>query len=182
MIESDDNQLMLGVKAGNKENLGLLFEKYKQPLFGFFFRMTREQEISEDLVQNVFMRILKYSYSYKGDGKFTTWFYHLARNVLADHYQKNKRYQPMGDNGFENRLSHQEHAEAVMAKNQEQELLRLAMAQLSIEKYELLMLVKFQKLRYEEAAVIVGCSEGALKVRVHRIVQELKTIYKRLDQ
>ena len=83
---------MLKVKAGQLDQLGLLFERYNRPLYGFFFKLTCDQEVSEDLVQNVFVRIIKYRHTYKGDGKFSTWMYHMARNLFADHYRKEKRY------------------------------------------------------------------------------------------
>ncbi len=168
---------MLSVKAGKTDRLSLLYERHKGPLYGFFYRMTSDREISEDLVQNVFLRILKYKHTYSGEGKFTTWYYHLARNVMADYFKKNNRYQPMGDQDWSNRLGHQEHVEAQLTEVQDRELLQKAMKQLPHEKYELLMMVKFQKLRYEQVAEIMGCSVGALKVRVHRTIQELRDIY-----
>jgi hypothetical protein len=63
---------MLKVKAGQLDQLGLLFERYNKPLYGFFYRLTTDGVISEDLVQNVFVRIIKYSHTYKGDGKLIT--------------------------------------------------------------------------------------------------------------
>ena len=81
---------MLKVKDGNLDKLGLLFERYKKPLFGFFYNMNKDAELSEDLVQNVFLRILKYRYLFRGEGDFKTWMFHIARNVMNDHYRKNK--------------------------------------------------------------------------------------------
>ena len=51
---------MLQVKAGDLDKMGLLFERYHRPLFGFLFRMTGQTEASEDMVQTVFYRMLKY--------------------------------------------------------------------------------------------------------------------------
>ena len=64
----EDNALMIKVKDGDLEKLGLLFERYKKPLFGFFYGMNRDADLCEDLVQNVFMRILKYRYLFRGEG------------------------------------------------------------------------------------------------------------------
>ena len=50
---------MLAVKNGEKEKLALLFERYKQPLFSYFFRYCKSRQASEDMVQNVFFRMLK---------------------------------------------------------------------------------------------------------------------------
>jgi RNA polymerase sigma factor (sigma-70 family) len=89
-MESDsDNELMGEVRSGDLDKLGLLFERHKDALFGYFYRNTHSAEISEDLVQSVFLRILKYRARFSGDGKFTTWMYHIAHNVHTDHFKKN---------------------------------------------------------------------------------------------
>jgi hypothetical protein len=98
-----DNALMLKVKEGNLDKLGLLFERYKKPLFGFFYGLTKDAELCEDLVQNVFFRILKYRYLFRGDGDFKTWMFHIARNVNHDHFRKNKwKFKESLDNWEEN--------------------------------------------------------------------------------
>ena len=82
---------MLNVKAGQRDSMGLLFERYHRQLFGYFYHLSGQAEPSEDLVQTVFYRMLKYAHTYQGDGEFITWMFHLARNVWADYYKKQKR-------------------------------------------------------------------------------------------
>ena len=89
---SSDIHIMQEVKSGDCDKLGLLFEKYKLPLFGYFYRQIGNREHCEDLVQNVFMRMLKYRHTFEGYTKFTTWMYTIARNVALDHFKKNNRY------------------------------------------------------------------------------------------
>ena len=84
-----DHEIMLMVKAGDLEKLGLLFERHKQLLYAYFFRHTHCIHTSEDSVQNVFLRILKYRQRFKGHGKFTSWMYYIARNVFLDHLKTN---------------------------------------------------------------------------------------------
>ncbi len=75
---SSDNNIMLMVKSGEIDRLGLLFERYKKPLFGYFYRTFHDKETSEDLVQNVFIRILKYRSKFTGYGKFSSWMYRIG--------------------------------------------------------------------------------------------------------
>ena len=82
---------MLKVKDGDIDKMGLLYERYNRQLFSFIFNMTRHKETSEDMVQNVFFRMLKYRKGFTGYGEFKTWMYHVARNTLHDHFRKNKR-------------------------------------------------------------------------------------------
>jgi DNA-directed RNA polymerase specialized sigma24 family protein len=65
-----DNSLMIKVRDGDLARLGLLFERYKKPLYGFFYGLNRNQDLSEDLVQNTFFRIMKYRHLFRGDGDF----------------------------------------------------------------------------------------------------------------
>src|ERR1700759_4883158 len=83
-----DNSLMLKVKSGDLDKMALLFQRYHRPLYGFLYHMTGQREASEDMVQNVFYRMLRSRHTFTGDGEFKTWMYHLARNVVKDHYKK----------------------------------------------------------------------------------------------
>ena len=75
---------MLEVRDGGLERLAPLFERHHVPLYNYYLRMTRDRELSEDMVQEVFLRILKYRHTFRGEGDFTPWLYHIARNVRID--------------------------------------------------------------------------------------------------
>ena len=173
-----DNALMLKVKSGDLDKMGLLFERYHRVLFGFLYRMTKQRESSEDMVQNVFFRMLKYRHSFTGNGEFRTWMYHIARNVLQDHLKKNK------NTGTDYRIEDLEEkmagglfTDAEIEKKQELKTLELAMQNLSLENRELLILCRYQELKYHEIALILDISEGAVKLRVHRALNQLKASY-----
>lgn len=183
MESISDNALMLKVKAGNTDRLGLLFERYHRALHSFFYRLTSKAEVSEDLVQNVFLRILKYKHTYMGAGEFKTWMYHLARNVHADYYQKNKRLGYSDDfTHLENTLRDDNNIEDRNRKEEEMQLLQMALNRLDVEKREVLVLSRFQDLKYKEIAEMYGCTEGAIKVRAFRALDELKQIYLKLEK
>ena len=70
---SIENFFPMKVKEGEVEKLNLLYNRYSRRFFGFFYGMTGDGATSEDLVQNVFMRILKYKHTYKENGDFEVW-------------------------------------------------------------------------------------------------------------
>jgi RNA polymerase sigma-70 factor (ECF subfamily) len=177
-----DNALMLKVKDGQTEKLGLLFERYKKPLFGFFYGMNKESELSEDLVQNVFFRILKYRYLFRGEGDFKTWMFHIARNVNHDHYRKNKLGKRESVENWNNRLLQEDSHVLQLQQDEESRTLMAALDRLPDEKREILLLSKFQDKKYKEIGEILGCSEGAVKVKVFRALQDLKAVYKQLEK
>ena len=177
-----DNALMIKVREGDLEKLGLLFERYKKPLFGFFYGMSKDAELCEDLVQNVFFRILKYRYLFRGEGDFKTWMFHIARNVNHDHFRKNKWKLKESLENWEERLGSGENRLTEFQQDEEMKLLSMAMDRLSEDKKEILLLSKFQDRKYKEIGEILGCSEGAVKVKVFRALQELKEVYKGLEK
>lgn len=173
---------MLQVKAGQLDKLGLLFERYHRNLYGFFFRLTSDGDVSEDLVQNVFLRIMKYRHTYQGEGKFTTWMYHMARNLFADHYKKNKRMGYKEDVEMTDRYFRDEtNAESTRIHQEEIDLLQQALNHLPEEKREILVLSKFQEMKYKEIAHLLELSESAVKVRIFRALKELKSVYEKLE-
>lgn len=173
---------MIKVRDGDPDKLGLLFERYKRPLYGFFYGMNRNQELSEDLVQNTFFRILKYRHLFRGEGDFRTWMFHIARNVSHDHYRKDKLKAKDSVEDWQDRLGHDENQPAEMQQQEEHHMLSLAIDRLPADKREILLMSKFQEKKYKEIGEIIGCSEGAVKVKVFRALQELKVIYQQLEK
>jgi RNA polymerase sigma factor (sigma-70 family) len=173
---------MLKVKDGDIDKMGLLYERYNRQLYGFLLHMCRQKELSEDLVQNVFFKMLKYSKGFTGTGEFKTWMYHIARNVLYDHFRKDKRT-PSHYNlqDFEEKIEGDQLADGQLEKKQELKTLEIAMENLSEGNRELLILCRFQELKYHEIARILNISEGAVKVRVHRALNELRSTYLRIE-
>lgn len=181
MDSNSDNALMLKVKAGDLDKLGLLFERYNRRLFSYFYRLTASRDLSEDLVQNVFERIIKYRDTYENTGAFSTWIYQIARNLHVDHYRKNN-HEDMRENLINLDDVKGESAEMENLFNEDNELmlLNLALERLDAEKKETLILSRYQGFKYKEIASIMHCSESAVKVRIFRALNELKEIISEL--
>jgi RNA polymerase sigma factor (sigma-70 family) len=166
-----DEELMLQVREGIGEMLGVLFDRYQQPLFRFFVRLTGDRSLSEDLVQEVFYRILRYRHTYKPGSAFRAWMYQVARNARQDGLHRQR-----GETPLEESLQPAIVPRDSVADEQESLLLRRALLALPEEKREVLLLSRFQELSYEEIGKLLGCDVGAVKVRVFRALQSLKEI------
>lgn len=171
-----DNKLMEDVKDGRIEKMAVLFEKHHVLLFNFFMRLTGNRNISEDLVQEVFMRMLKYRSTYQGRSKFTLWMYQIARNTHIDFLRKKKNTLPLDEQWSEPITSEASPAEKLEG-GQEVQLLRQALAQLPLRKREVLILSRYQNLKYKEIAELMDCHIGTVKAHVHRAIKELGKIY-----
>lgn len=176
-----DNALMNKVKNGDLDKLGLLFERYKKPLFGLFYGINKDRELSEDLVQNVFVRVLKYRTLYRGEGEFRSWLFHIARNVSHDQYRKKRIQATDSVENWQDRIGSDDNRFTAYQKDEDLELLSLAMDRLPEDKREILLLSKFHEKKYKEIGDQLGFSEGTVKVRVYRAMQELKAIYHELE-
>lgn len=175
-----DNKLMEDVKNGKVEKMAVLFEKHHVPLFNFFMRLTGNRNVSEDLVQDVFMRMLKYRATYQGRSKFTLWMYQIARNAHVDHLRKKKEALPLDEQWSEPVMPEASPEEKLEGANEVQ-LLRQALAKLPLKKREVLILSRYQNLKYKEIAELMDCRIGTVKAHVHRAVKELGKIYLELQ-
>jgi RNA polymerase sigma-70 factor (ECF subfamily) len=175
-----DELLMMAVRDGDVAKLGILFERYHKSLYNFFVRLTDNRLASEDLVQEVFLRMLKYRHTYRGERGFRVWMYQIARNARADHFRKPKRERFMQEED-DDPISPELIASEEMERGQEVELLRAALDKLTEDKREVLLLSRFQNLKYEEIAGLLGCAVGTVKARVHRAIKDLRQIFLELS-
>lgn len=171
-----DEELMLDVRNGVGEMLSVLFQRYQIPLFNFFLRLTGDRAASEDLVQELFYRVLKYRESYRPGTPFRSWVYQIARNVRVDWAKKRRPEQELEPETGPTVIPMDR-----VEQQQETELLRRALLKLPDEKREVLVLSRFQELKYDEIARALDCEVGTVKVRVHRALQELREIFKELN-
>lgn len=183
MDSLSDNSLMLKVKSGDTQKLGLLYERYKKRLFGFFYQMNHDITLSEDLVQNVFMRVLKYKHTYTEKSNFVSWIFHIARNVNHDHFRKNKnnRY-AVEISEISERLNSQVDIHEQIVSLENTSLLKRALQKLSIEKREVIVLSKLKELKCKQIGEIIGCSEGAARTKVYRALSDLKEKFLELEK
>ena len=171
-----DEELMAQVRSGVGEMLGLLFERYQAPLFNFYLRLTGDRTISEDLVQEVFFRMLKYRQTYRTETPFRAWMYQIARNARVDHLRRKR-----SETSWEPEMSPAVFPVDTAQQSQEAALLHRALMRLPEDKREVLVLSRFQDLRYEEIAQLLGCETGTVKTRVHRALQELREVFQQLQ-
>lgn len=176
-----DEQIMEAVKNGDLQQVSLLYEKYYSRIFNFLARMTMDRNLGEDLTQNVFLRLLKYRNTYREGMRFQSWIYQMARNAFADHYQahKNRFSQYVEVEKISNKAST---AIEDMEQSEKEELLNRSMARLSEEQRELLVLTRYQHMKYEEVAVIMDTTVANIKVKVHRAIAKLREYYFELEK
>jgi RNA polymerase sigma factor (sigma-70 family) len=178
---ASDTQLMCEVRAGRTTALATLFERHHARLYRFCLRMTGDRTAAEDLVQDVFMRMLKYRKTFRGDAIFAPWMFRIARNVCADHLHRTA-LDTVLDEEADDTPPTAPAADVRAADDERADLIRRALLALPVQGREVLVLSRYEFMTYEEIAGALGCSAGAVKVRAHRAIKQLRRAYLELSE
>jgi RNA polymerase sigma factor (sigma-70 family) len=173
LSQLSDEEIMVKVSKGDLDQLKHLFDRYHLRIYNFFQKMVRNQVVSEDLTQDVFGKVIRYRNSYK-EGNFASWIFTIARNIFSSYYQKQKkeRSELIDDDTLDS-------GEILITESNEEELnhLQKALLKFSNSYRELIVMHRFQEIKYYQIAEITGSTEGAVKTKVHRALKKLKEVY-----
>jgi RNA polymerase sigma-70 factor (ECF subfamily) len=172
---------MAAVGRGDLNALGVLFDRHHARVHALCYRLTGDASVADDLVQESFLRILKYRRGFGARAAFTTWLYRLVRNVCMDHLNAETRKRQRTEIMIGEQRSEQGRNDPAEA-DPRLETLRAALYRLSPDKREVLVLSRYQGLSYAEIAEVCETSVGAIKVRAHRAMRELRQNFDKLEQ
>ncbi|NQZ83629.1 MAG: RNA polymerase sigma factor [Colwellia sp.] len=175
----DEKELMFQVKAGQLDKLATLFESNKVQLFNYFIRKGNNRALSEDLVQETFMRVLAYRTSFSGSSTFKSWMYGIARNTVAEHYRKNKN-QALNCDMDDEELTNEQTLDEEFETEQQNAIFNKSLASISPEDREIILLSRFQQLNYQEISALLDCNLNTLKSRMRNAVSRLQVSYQKL--
>ncbi|MBV9441653.1 MAG: sigma-70 family RNA polymerase sigma factor, partial [Acidobacteriaceae bacterium] len=162
-----------------------LIKTHTRRVYAICYRFTGRENEAQDLTQEVFLRVFKNLGSFRaGEGSFVVWLTRLTRNLLVDHYRRTKN-ERLTD-AIEDKLSVLEQrgtqatrTDGLLAGREAGELLQAALAKLSPELREAVILRDLQDLEYREIANVLDVPEGTVKSRLNRGRAELARILKR---
>jgi len=173
-----DEHLMLAVKNGEVERFGELFERHHHRLFAFFYRMIGNTSAADDLAQEVFVRMLKYRNGFGPESQFRAWMYQIARNVRADFLGKLQSESSLSRAADDDiRIGFPD----LLEKQERLSVLQRALLALPEDKRELLILARYEELKYEAIAAMLQIEVGAVKVRIHRAIRELRALFMKMS-
>jgi RNA polymerase sigma factor (sigma-70 family) len=163
---------MKQVQDGEVAQVALLFERHHIAIFRYLLKLSGNRALSEDLAQEVFFRVIKHAKGYDAKRTFTVWLYSIARNAYFDSQRKLRR--EVADDPLREAQSSEPMPEELMTRNQDVQFLQEALRRLPEDKREVLVLSRFQNLRYEEIARVLECEVGTVKTRMYRALKELR--------
>jgi len=171
---------MTRVSQGKLDDAKILYNRYHIKIYNFFLRLTFNRDISLDLTQNVFYRLLKYRATWKKDQVFIPWIFRIARNEFNDYMKREGKFL---NNSIElDEINDTASAMTGNLENSEQVIiLQNALSMISPEHRQVLLLSRYMKLKNKDIAYIINSNENAVKQLVFRAIQKLREVYFKLE-
>lgn len=184
-LETHDDALLLSAFAqGDAVAFEVLLARHQRPVFNFLLRSVRDQARAEDLLQEVFLRVIQNADQFQRNAKFTTWMYAIARNLCVDHARKmtHRRHASLdaGSLGDDAAPLHERIASAapttedLAAAPSLREKIAIAVEALPEEQREVFLLRQLQGLAFSDIASVVGVSENTIKSRMRYALERLQ--------
>jgi RNA polymerase sigma-70 factor (ECF subfamily) len=183
--DAPDEALMARYQRGDTAAFALLAERHQTAIFNFVLRQIKTAAVAEEVVQEVFLRIIEGAATFKHEAKFTTWAYTIARNLCIDHARKaSHRRHPSLDQreGSEGPLLGERIAdlhpraatERAAVGTQIQERVIAAFEALPPEQREVFLLRQLGNLPFQEIAIVTGTPENTVKSRMRYALERLQ--------
>jgi RNA polymerase sigma-70 factor, ECF subfamily len=178
-VRSDD-ELMASLGRGDGASLAVLVHRYQGPLVGYLTGIVNDAERARDLAQETFLRIYRHASLYRTTSRFTTWLFHIARNVARDELRSRRR-RPQLCSAEEQVIDATPTQESIPDALERREVVQRALGQLGARDRVLIVLRDLQGCSYEEIAERTGLALGTVKSGLNRARQRFAEHVSALD-
>jgi RNA polymerase sigma-70 factor (ECF subfamily) len=171
--------LIARVRSGDDRAFQLIFDRYSRPIISFIYDITNDRELSEELMQETFVRAYKNLGTLRGDAKLSTWLFGIAKNVARESLrarQRASRNVEIGDEAVQELRDGKLPPDDSLINKELNSVIREALSQLDDDKRLVFALKVFQQQSYEEIAAITGFSIAKLKTDLHRARLEMRRL------
>ena len=174
--DDEDGAVFTRAATGDERAWQELFTRWKKPLLAFFYRSLSSMAEAEDLTLEVFVRLHRAAPRYEARGHFATYLFHIARNLLLNELRRRRRKPtlPLPPDAFDYFASTSTNDSRQLAELEEE--FQRALGELPESQRTLLLLILQQGLDHSAAATVLGLTENAFRVQLHRARQRLKEL------
>jgi RNA polymerase sigma-70 factor (ECF subfamily) len=174
MAESDDlARIIAGCKNGNSECFSKVVDRYASRYYGYFYRLTGNRDLSDDLLSELFVKLVEKIGPYKG-GSFESWLFRIASNIFHDHLRAKQKQQRIIEQQRQDYEAKQ--AEPIRSEDERIDKLQMQLAMLDEDTRELIMLRFYSQLSFKEIAKIRAEPIGTTLSKLHRGVKKLREL------
>ncbi|MCH8296254.1 sigma-70 family RNA polymerase sigma factor [Candidatus Poribacteria bacterium] len=177
-MPASDEALMCQIQKGDMKSFDLLVKRWEKPLLNHCYRLVDNIELSEDLRQEVFLRVYRSAKTYKPIAKFSTWIYRIATNLCLDTLAKRRRRkaisidsesQDFGE-GF---IDPSRNPDEMVVNTEIESQVRLALSRLPEDLRIIVVMRHYDGLKFREIAEILRCPVSTVKSRMVSGMQRL---------
>jgi RNA polymerase sigma-70 factor (ECF subfamily) len=175
-----DVTLMERIKNDDQEAVILLVERYQSELTGFFFHLSWDQLVAEELAQDVFVNVYRARARYTASARVRTFLYRIAHNLWIDHLRRTRRHLSLdaefGEDGprLSETLPAPEQMTSPERDGQIRARLQRALDLLPAGQREVFVLANNHGMKYQDIAAVLNIPEGTVKSRMHSAVRGLR--------
>jgi RNA polymerase sigma-70 factor (ECF subfamily) len=192
--EDSDESLMVRFQSGDRSAFALLVRRHQAPLYNFALRQLRSGPAAEEIVQEVFVRVVGSAPEFRETARFTAWLYTIARNLCIDVMRKGalRRHpsldEPRTTDGAdgptlgERTADGQANVERAAVSGEIRERALEAIEQLPDEQREVFLLRELSHLPFKEIADIVGAPENTVKSRMRYALERLQAALSEFEE
>ena len=172
----EDRGFLLMVRRGEPEGATELFRKYSVAVFRYADRMLGNRSEAEEVAQEVFLKMIARVEQYDGRASVASWLFAIAANASRDRLRRSARRSAVSLEAVAEVATDDPLADEALAVRERRDLVRKALAALSPDQREALVLARYHGLPYAEVAKALAISEGAVKTRVFRAMEKLRDV------
>ncbi len=174
MAKSDDlARIIIGCKRGDGECFSQLVDIYAGRCYGYFYRLTGKPEVSDDLLSELFVKLVTKINSYKG-GSFENWLFRIASNIFHDYLRGKQRQRKLLET--KKRQLGSKITEAKQTDNERIDKLQIQLGKLDADTRELIVLRFYSQVSFKEIAKMRSEPIGTTLSKLHRGLKRLREL------
>ena len=188
----EDGVLITSYRNGNEAAFNLLVDRYQSKVFTTIFLIVKDQDVAEDLLQDVFVKVLHTfnSDKYNEEGKFQPWLMRIAHNMAIDHFRKAKRYPTIlledGSNLLNSLSFAEDSSEEQRIKEETLAWVRNLIDELPEAQKEVVILRHYMDMSFQEIAeqtgVSINTALGRMRYALNHIRKKMKQVNSAYDK
>lgn len=172
-------------QMGSADAFAWMLEEYGPRLYGYFFRTTGSSGVADDLVQELFVRLLEKIGEYRHEGRFEHWLFRIAANLTRDYFRRQKKtpvfFSVLEKNNKdsswpEGLAGNEKETESPLERQEQMDQLQDALKQLSDLDREIILARHYSQLSFDQLAQQFQMPIGTVLSKVHRGLKILRRI------
>ena len=171
---NDLARIISGCKSGNAENFSEIVDIYASRAYGYFYRLTGNKETSDDLLSELFVKLVEKIRSFKG-GSFEGWLFKTASNIFYDYLRDKQRQKKLFD-AQKNQFEPEEVTYTKESSSEKIDELQIQLSRLDTDTRELIMLRFYSQAGFKEIAAMRSEPIGTTLSKLHRGLKKLREL------